>query len=123
MFSTPLFGLSAHLIALLEGFFLLLIGLLWVKLKLTRTASRIAFWTTLYSCLGDSLASGLAGIWGAGKAMPIAARSATGAPEHEVFIQVSFYTVAATTITALAFILWGLCAAAKEQHADQTKHQ
>ena len=115
VFSTPLFGLSAHLIALLEGFFLLLIGLLWAKLKLPRMASRIAFWTTLYSCLGGSLASVLAGIWGAGRAMPIAAQNATSAPEHEMFIQASFYTVAATTITALALILWGLRAAAKEQ--------
>jgi (hydroxyamino)benzene mutase len=115
VFSSPLFGLSAHLITLLEGFFLLLIGLLWAKLKLTRTLSRIAFWTTLYSCLGGSLASVLAGIWGAGRAMPIAAQNATGAPEHEMFIQACFYTVAVTTIMALGFILWGLRAAAKEQ--------
>ena len=117
-FSTALFGLAAHLIALLEGFFLLLIGLLWPKLKLTRTASRIAFWTALYGCLAGSLASTLAGIWGAGGMMPIAAQNATGAPEHEMIIQYSFYSVAITTITALIFICWGLRAAARELKRD-----
>ena len=117
-FSTPLFGLAAHLIALLEGFFLLLIGLLWPKLKLTPTGSRIAFWTALYSCLAGSLASALAGIWGAGGMVPIAAQNAIGAAGHETFIQYSFYSVAITTIAALILIWWGLQAAARELKRD-----
>jgi (hydroxyamino)benzene mutase len=117
-FATPLFGLSAHLITLLEGFFLLLFGLVWPRLKLPRTASRIAFWTGLYSCLWGSLVCVLAAVWGAGGEMPIAAAGAKGSNFHEAFIRYSFYSIALTTITILLFVFWGLRAAAKEQIRD-----
>ena len=117
-FSTRLLGLSAHLIALLEGLFLLLIGLLWPKLKLTRRASQIAFWIALYSCLVGSLASVFVAVSGADCAMRIAAQKPACEFGEDIFIQAIFYTVAVTTIALMGFILWGLRAAAAEQTRD-----
>lgn len=45
----PRLGLSVHTLSALQGVMLLGLGLLWPRLNLSVTASRIAFWTYLYS--------------------------------------------------------------------------
>ena len=45
---SPRIGLSLHTLSALQGVFLLAQGLLWPKLKLSVTASWVAFWSSLY---------------------------------------------------------------------------
>ena len=109
IFALPRAGLSAHLIALMQGTFLVVMGLLWPKLDLTRAASRIAFWLIIYGFLAAWIANVLAGVWGAGGAMlPNAAGQAHGSTLQEGNIAIGLRTGAVSQIAALLLILWGL---------------
>jgi len=46
--AVPRVGLSAHLLGVTSGTFLILIGLLWPRLKLSSNTSRLGFWLAIY---------------------------------------------------------------------------
>src|SRR5262245_53274381 len=50
VFAAPRLGLTAHVLGVTQGILLIVIGLLWPKLRLTRTASGIGFWMVVYGC-------------------------------------------------------------------------
>src|SRR5574341_2580999 len=62
----PRLGLSVHTLSALQGVMLLGLGLLWPRLHLGATASRIAFWTYLYSRFATLVPYMLAAVWGEG---------------------------------------------------------
>ena len=55
-----------HTLSALQGVLVLGLGLLWPRLKLGVTASRIAFWSLIYSALAILAAYTIAAIWGVG---------------------------------------------------------
>jgi (hydroxyamino)benzene mutase len=109
IFVLPRAGLSAHLIALMQGTFLGVIGLLWPKLDLNPTASRIAFWLIIYGLFVAWIANVLAAVWGAGGSMlPNAAGNSLGTTPQEGIIAIGLRTGGVSQIAALLLILWGL---------------
>lgn len=106
-------GLSVHTLSALQGVFLLAQGLLWPRLKLGATSSRIAFWCSIYATLAILAAYTMAAVWGVGnetiRLMGELPHGLTrGTPFHESFIKVLAYSSAPTGLTAFGFILWGL---------------
>src|SRR5262249_22268416 len=78
-FTVPNLGRSVHTLSGFSGVLLLAIGLVWPRLRLGVTSSRVAFWFLIYSDLVTIAAFVLAGIWGAGNSiMPLAAGGARG---------------------------------------------
>src|SRR5262249_49742792 len=63
---SPRIGLSAHTLSAFQGVFLLAQGLLWPRLKLSATASWVAFWCSLHGTLAILAAYTIAAIWGVG---------------------------------------------------------
>jgi hydroxylaminobenzene mutase len=105
----PRLGLSVHTLAALQGVMLLGLGLLWPRLRLGVTASRVAFWTYLYSSFATLVPYVLAAVWGAGNStIPLAAGPAHGTAMQETIIQVILYSAAPVFFIAMALILWGL---------------
>lgn len=118
-FAVPRLGLSVHLLGIMQGTFLAVLGLLWPKLKLTHLMSRVGFWLILYGFFAAWIANVLAGVWGAGSSLlPMAAGQAQGRPLQEGIITIGLRTAALSQITALLLILWGLRGFAEEQ-SDQ----
>ncbi len=108
-FSVPRLALSAHLIGILQGIFLVVDGLLWPRLSLSSLQSRMAFWLLIYQSIAAPLANLLAGVWGAGHSIiPMAAGAAHGSAAQEAVINVGLRSAGAALIVALALILWGL---------------
>lgn len=108
-FAVPRLGLSAHLLGILQGIFLVVIGLLWPKLRLSSAIFRLVYWLLIYGCFAALTANVLAGVWGAGNSMlPIAAGSAHGSLLQEGIITISLRSAAVALVTALILILWGL---------------
>jgi hydroxylaminobenzene mutase len=108
-FTVPRLGLSVHTLSALQGVMLLALGLLWPRLALGATASRLAFWLLIYSDLAILAAYLMAGIWGAGNStMPLAAGAAHGSAIQETVITVVAYSSAPTGIASFVLILWGL---------------
>ena len=105
----PRLGLSVHTLSALQGVMLLGLGLLWPRLNLGATASRIAFWTYIYSSFATLVPYVMAAVWGAGNStIPLAAGAAHGSDFQETIIKVVLYTAAPTFFISMAFILWGL---------------
>jgi hypothetical protein len=87
----------------------MVLGLLWPQLRLTRAASRVAFWLAVYGCFAAWSANVLAGVWGAGNSLlPIAAGPAHGSVLQEGIIAISLRTAAVSLIAVSLLILWGL---------------
>jgi len=115
-FAVPRLGLSVHLLGIMQGTFLAVLGLLWPKLKLTQVTARVGFWLVVYGFLAAWTANVLAGVWGAGNSMlPLAAGPARGSALQEGIIALGLWTAAVAQITALLVIVWGLRASAEEQ--------
>ncbi len=109
LFAAPRAALSVHLIALTQGTFLAVIGLVWEKLDLKATVSRIAYWLLVYGFVAALIANLLAAIWGAGGAMlPNAVGHAQGTAYQEGIIAIGLRTAAVSQIGALLIIIWGL---------------
>lgn len=105
----PRLGLSVHTLSALQGVILLALGLLWPRLRLGATTSRIAFWFFVYSTFATLIPYVLAAIWGAGNSIiPLAAGGARGNLLQESVISIVLYTAAPTVLISLALILWGL---------------
>lgn len=72
MMTNSRMGLSAHLEGIMNGMFLVILGLIWNKLVLNDKWLTSAFWLTLYGTFANFMAVSIAAITGAGKMMPIA---------------------------------------------------
>jgi hydroxylaminobenzene mutase len=108
-FAVPLLGRSVHTLSALSGVISLELGLLWPRLKLGPTTSRIAFWFFIYSNFATIAGFVMAAMWGAGnEAIPLAAGSAHGTAFQEGAIKVVMYSAGAPVLISLALILWGL---------------
>jgi (hydroxyamino)benzene mutase len=108
-FTVPLLGRSVHTLSAFSGVFLLTLGLLWPRLNLGATTSRIAFWFLIYSDFATVAAFLMAGVCGAGNStIPLAGGTAHGSAFQEAVIKVVLYSGAPTGIISFALILWGL---------------
>src|SRR5262249_14890452 len=75
--AAPRVGLSVHTLGAMEGTLLLLLGMVWSRLDIDTTLSRLGFALLIYSNLSILSAYSLAAVWAAGKeTMPIATRAA-----------------------------------------------
>ena len=105
----PRLGLSVHSLSALLGLILIALGLLWPRLNLGTTTSRIAFWFLVYSGFAIVIAYFMGSILGAGNStMPMAAGTAHGSALQELIIKIVAYSSAPTGIVSFALILWGL---------------
>lgn len=108
-FAVPRLGLSAHLLGILQGIFLLVLGLLWPRLSFTPVLSRIACGLVIYGCLAAWTANLCGAVWGAGGSMmPLAAGGAIGSAFQEGVIKVLLRSGAVSLVITAVLVLWGL---------------
>ena len=108
-FAVPRLGLSAHLLGLMQGIFLMALGLVWPRLRFTRVVARFGFVLAVYGCVVAWIANLSAAILGVGSSiLPIAAGSAHGSPLQEKMITVALRSAGASLIGAALLVLWGL---------------
>jgi hydroxylaminobenzene mutase len=106
--ANPRMGLSSHLEGVMNGIFLLAVGLLWGHLKLGGVARTVLFWLAIYGTYSNVAATLLAAWWPAGEFMSIAAPTPRGTDTQEQIIAALLNSTAATTILASVLIIWGL---------------
>jgi hydroxylaminobenzene mutase len=107
--ASPRLGLSVHTLSGLEGVIMLALGLMWPRLNLGATTSRIAFWFFVYSVFATLIPYVMAAVWGAGNSIiPLAAGPARGSAFQEAVINVILYSAALPFLISMALILWGL---------------
>ena len=115
-FALPRLALSAHLLGLMQGTFLIAIGMLWPRLALSRSLSRIGAVLAVYGCGAAWTANLLGALWGAGGSMvPMATGGVRGTALQEGAIKVLLITGALSLVLTALVILWGLRAAPPQE--------
>ena len=106
--SNPRMGLSAHLEGLLNGIFLVLLGLIWHELRLGPRAASAAFRLVLFAAYANWTATLLSAAWGTGKLTPLAAGGRIGAPWQEAIVGAGLISLTVAIIAGVALVLVGL---------------
>jgi len=104
----PRLGLGAHMTAVMNGMFLLLLGLLWNRLVLSPRAASLAFGLILYATYANWAFSLLGSILGTGKLTPLAAEGRIAAPWREAVVGAGLVTLAIAMVTVCVLLLLGL---------------
>ena len=112
--ANPRMGLSAHLEGLMNGMFLVLLGLLWSRLVLGARAPLVAFWLVVYAAFANGLGVLLAAIWGAGIGMmPLAAQGMSGSGPQEAIIAFLLISLSVAMVLGVILVILGLWRARK----------
>lgn len=105
----PRMGLSSHLEAVMNGMFLVLLGLIWHKLQLSNNALKWGYILSLFGAYTNWATTLLAGLWGAGaEMMPIAGGSFQGVAWQEILIKIGLGSLSFAMIAVCILVLWGL---------------
>jgi (hydroxyamino)benzene mutase len=107
--ANPRMALASHLEGLLNGIFLLVLGLIWPKLYLSAAMLKLTFWLAIYSSFSNWAATLLAAFWSAGSAMmPLAGQGHTGTPSQELVLKILLVTLSLGMIVQCALLVFGL---------------
>lgn len=99
-------GLSAHLEGVMNGIFLMLLGLVWTKLLLTAKLLTLSFRLAIYGTFANLVAIIIAAVTGEGKMLPIAGgKEGTGV--KELLITFLLVTLALSMIAVCVLTLIG----------------
>ncbi len=101
-------GLASHLEGILNGLFLVVLGLAWPRLRLPGRASAAVFGLAVYGGFANWAATLLAAAGGAGAAMPIAAAGREGTVVQETVVLALLLSLSAAMLGACTLALWGL---------------
>ena len=105
----PRMGLASHLEALMNGTFLVVLGLLWPHLRLGARPRAVAFGLAIYGAFANWLATLLAAVWRAGNSMmPMAAQGGVGTPGQEAAIKALLVSLSLAMIASSALVAYGL---------------
>lgn len=112
--TNPRMALASHLEGVLNGIFLIVLGLLWPKFMLSPRPSAALFWLAIYGTFANWTVTLLAAFWGAGRSMPIAAGDHVGSPLQEGIVDSLLLSLSAAMIAVCVLALWGLRDTTKE---------
>lgn len=102
-------GLSSHLEGVMNGMFLVALGLLWPRLRLSARSLVVAFWLAIYSTYANWATTLLAAVVGAGEEnMPLAGAGYRGSPLQEALIAVGLVSLSIGIVVTSGIVLWGL---------------
>lgn len=107
LLENPRMGLSSHLEGILNGLFLIGLGIVWPRLKLGAKVARITVAVAIYGTFANWAATFLAAAWGAGAMMPIAG-GVKGLAYQEAVVSFLLLTLTAAMIFITLMVIWGL---------------
>jgi (hydroxyamino)benzene mutase len=102
----PRMGLSSHLQGVMNGTFLVVLGLVWPHLRLHALLLRAAYWLALMGTYLNWAVTLAAAAWGGGW-LPLAAGGHPGRP-HELTLLVGLLALDVAMFASCFLVLWGL---------------
>ena len=108
LFANPRMGLSSHVEGILNGIFLIVLGLIWYKIELSETWLKITFWLALYGTFANCLGMFIAAVFNAGKSLTVAANGHEGTPVAEGVVMFILVTLSLAMLAICVTILIGL---------------
>jgi (hydroxyamino)benzene mutase len=105
----PRMALSSHLGAVLNGMFLVLLGLLWPHIHLPNAWAATAVVLIVYSAYANWLAVLLAAAWGAGRKLaPIAAADHVASAGKEGLVSFLLVSLSLSIVVGVGIVIVGL---------------
>ncbi len=109
MLANPRLGLSSHLEGVMNGTFLVVLGLIWPRLRLSQPILTVTFWLSIYGTYTNWATTLAAAALGAGQSMmPMAAAGYMGTPLQETIIKFGLTSMAIAILVTCVIVLWGL---------------
>jgi (hydroxyamino)benzene mutase len=105
---SPRLGLSAHLVAVMSGTILTVLGLIYNSLKLGAAAKSIMFWSWTAATYGNWLATFLSAIWGTSGLTPIAGAGSSGTQIQEGAVLILLIIVSFASFAGVILTIYGL---------------
>ena len=106
---SPRLGLSAHMEALLNGMFLVLVGgIVWKELKLPDRTAMAVFWMLLFAAYANWVFCFLAAVFGASEILSIAGVGYSATAWQEQLVKVGLGLGALSILLASILVLYGL---------------
>ena len=106
--ANPRMGLSSHLEGVMNGMFLVLLGLIWHKIELSIKWLKITFWLAIYGTFVNWLGILIAAIYNAGEMLSIAAKGTKGPLLAEGLVNFSLISLTIAMLAICIIILIGL---------------
>ena len=100
--------MAGHVEAVLNGMFLIIVGLMADRVRLSKRASAVCAGLLLYGAFVNWITSTMAGVLGASQATPIAGAGHHAAPAVEQIVLIASVSVAFAMIGAVGMLLVGL---------------
>ncbi len=105
----PRMALSSHLEAVLNGMFLVLLGLLWPHTHLPNVLGVTAVVLIVYSAYANWVAALLAAAWGAGRKLaPIATADHEASAAKERFVSFLLVSLSPSIVVGVGIVIFGL---------------
>ncbi len=106
--TNPRMGLSAHLEGVMNGLFLLILGVVWERFALSERLGLVLFWLALYGTYVNWASTLLAAVLGTSRSTPIAGAGFAGQPWQENLVDFGLITLSLAIVVVCALALWGL---------------
>lgn len=106
--ANPRMGVSSHLEGVMNGMFLVILGLIWERLRLSTRWLKITFYLVLYGTFINWFSILIAAVFNAGEMLGIAAGGVKGDPIPEAFVTFSLISLSLAMIIVCISVLVGL---------------
>ncbi|MBS1667285.1 MAG: hydrogenase [Bacteroidetes bacterium] len=106
-FANPRMGLSSHIEGILNGLFLIAMGLIWHKLELKPRWLSIGFWLLIYGSYANWLATLLSGVFNAGKMFTIVPTGLNGSMFIEGVISFLLISLSLAMLLGVMIVMSG----------------
>jgi hydroxylaminobenzene mutase len=117
---SPRLGLAAHMEALLNGMFLVLVGgVVWKELKLPDRTAMAVFWMLLFAAYANWVFCFLAAVFGASEILSIAGVGYSATAWQEQLVKVGLGLGALSVLLASVLVLYGLRGGAASTAVDR----
>ena len=109
MMGNPRMGLTSHLEGVMNGTVLMVLGLMWPKLRLSDRGLTLGFWLAIYGTYANWATTLFAGLLGVGEKMaPIAATGYLGSDAEEMVVAFGFISLSVAMVGICVMTLSGL---------------
>ena len=108
VFANPRLGVSSHIEGVLNGIFLIVLGLVWHKVELSLKWLSITFYLAIYGTFVNCFGILIAAIFNAGKMLGIAANGQEGAPLVEGIVSFCLISLSIAMLIVSIVLLVGL---------------
>ena len=108
VFANPRMGLSSHIEGVLNGIFLIVLGLIWHKPEISTKWLKLTFWLAIYGTFVNWLSMLIAAVFNAGKMLTVAANGQEGHPVVEFILMFCLISLSLAMVAICIILLIGL---------------